>query len=142
MDSSNTSTLKRDLLEFSKYTLASALALAIDYLCYWTLVSNNAMDAPKAAVLGYSAGLVVAYFLIADKVFKNGWLHERRKVEALLFIFSGFIGIATTYITVKTIIFIFGERVIMAKIVAVAISFIVVYIARKIFVFKKKDCCL
>lgn len=127
----------QNLVEFLKYIVASALALVVDYGCYWLIVTNRFLDLPKSAVVGYIAGLVVAYYLIADKVFKDGWLKDRKRIEAALFLLSGLLGIALTYITVKVIILLFGERINLAKFSAVGVSFIGVYIARKYFIFRR-----
>jgi len=129
---------KKNFLEFAKYTLASTLALAVDYGCYWLLVINKILDIPKAAVLGYSIGLIVAYYFIADKIFQNGWLGDKKTLEIFFFSLSGLIGITLTYITVKIVILFFGERPNLAKITAIGVSFLVVYVVRKIFVFRKK----
>ncbi|MGB8227436.1 MAG: GtrA family protein [Sedimentisphaerales bacterium] len=129
---------RENAIEFRKYFFASAQALAVDYGCYWLLASNGLMSLPSAAVTGYSAGLVVAYFLIADKVFKNGWLNKNKKLEFLLFVASGLLGILLTYVTVWTFIQIIGERINMAKLSAVVASFVGVYIFRKLVVFKSK----
>ncbi len=126
-------------IEFLKYTLASALALVIDYGCYWILVTNRLLDLPKSAVVGYTAGLVTAYFLIAGKVFKDGWMRDQKRIEVFMFLISGLLGIALTYFTVKLVTLLFGERINLAKICAVGVSFIGVYIVRKNFVFRKKS---
>jgi len=128
----------QNLIEFLKYTLASACALAVDYVCYWLLVTNRLLDLPQSAIIGYIAGLIVAYFLIANNVFKDGWLKDQKRIEIILFLFSGLLGIILTYITVKVVVLLFGERMNLAKINAVGISFIGVYIARKYFIFRKK----
>ena len=122
--------------EFLKYTLASFLALAIDYSCYWLLVSNNFLDLPKAAVVGYIVGLFAAYFLISGKVFKNGWLKNKKYIEVLLFFLSGLLGITLTYFVVKTVVLIFGEKINLAKLAAVMVSFFGVYLFRKKIIFK------
>jgi len=130
---------RNHVIEFRKYLLASAQALVVDYGCYWVLATNGLMSLPLAAVAGYSAGLVVAYFLIAEKVFKDGWLNHNKKLEFLLFVTSGLWGILLTYITVWTFILIIGERINMAKLTAVVVSFVGVYIFRKLVVFRSKQ---
>ena len=127
---------KQNRVELLKYTFASSIALIIDYSCYWLLVTNNILDLPKSAVVGYIAGLFFAYFLISGIVFKKGWLKNRKCIEAFLFFISGLLGIALTYISVNIVTFIFGERINVAKISAVIVSFIGVYLFRKIIIFK------
>lgn len=128
---------RQESIEFIKYTLASALALAVDYFCYWLLASNKLFALPKAAVVGYITGLVVAYFLISKRVFKDGWLKNRKKIEAFLFLLSGLLGILLTYITVKVSVLFFGENINLAKLIAVGASFIGVYLFRRALVFKR-----
>lgn len=122
--------------EFIKYFAASAIALSIDYATYWAIVQSNLMELKGAAVVGYMVGLVVAYFLISERVFSDGWLRERRSYEALLFALSGVLGIVLTYISVAFYVFAFGESVHGAKLLAIGISFIAVYLFRKLFVFR------
>lgn len=124
--------------EFLLYAWASALALIVDYGCYWFLVASNILSLPQAAVAGYIVGLVLAYFLITRKVFRDGWLRGKRFYEALLFAISGLIGVILTYSTVKLYIAFFGEDVYVAKLLAVSISFSGVYFFRKFFVFKQQ----
>lgn len=127
---------RQTLVEFIKYSLASALALAVDYGCYIILATNKVLDLPQAAVAGYIAGLVVAYFLISNGVFQNGWLRDSKKIEAIFFLLSGILGIALTYLVVKVVVLIFGQRLNLAKVAAVTVSFIGVYFFRKKFVFR------
>lgn len=133
----NVSTLRLSgLREFLKYFAASAIALMVDYVIYWMIVKSYLMGLTGAATVGYMGGLVVAYFLISEKVFSDGWLKERRAYEVLLFFISGLLGIALTYISVAMYVVLFGESIHGAKLFAVAISFACVYLFRKFFVFR------
>ncbi len=123
---------------FVKYTLVSAICLFVDYGTYWVLVTQGLTTLPTGAVLGYSAGLVLSYFLISGKVMNDGWLKERKKVEFILFALSGLLGIGLTYIAIKLAVAIMGERIFFAKLFAVGISFIGVYIFRSAIVFRRK----
>lgn len=125
-----------DLKEFLKYFAASAVALVVDYATYWALAQSDLMELKGAAAVGYLAGLLVAYFLISERVFSDGWLRERRTYEVLLFAVSGAIGIALTYISVWLYVLVLGESIHGAKLFAIAISFVSVYLFRKLFVFR------
>lgn len=127
---------RRHWNEFIKYAVASTAALAVDFGSYWFLATHQVVEIPQAAVAGYGLGLIVAYLLIADNVFKDGWLRDKKLFEGSLFAISGLLGIALTYGTVSFFILIFGEQIGYAKITAVAISFLGVYVFRKLFVFK------
>ena len=128
---------KQHGVEFIQYMLVSALALLVDYGCYWLLATYHVLELPQAAVAGYLAGIGVAYFLIAGRVFKNGWLKDQRLYEALLFATSGLLGVASTYLTVLLYVMTFGAQVNGSKMVAITISFISVYLFRKLVVFKQ-----
>lgn len=137
----NNATLPRldTVREFLKYFAASAIALLVDYGTYWALAQNNLMQLTAAASVGYIGGLVVAYFLISEKVFSDGWLKEKRAYEMLLFALSGVLGIALTYISVALYVNTFGESIHGAKFFAVSVSFVSVYLFRKLFVFRSMN---
>lgn len=126
------------LPEFVRYTLASAIALAVDYGTYRFLVTEGLTTLPTGAAIGYCAGLVLAYFMIAGKVFSDGWLKERKQLELLLFGLSGLLGIGITYFTVQLVVAVMGERMDLAKFLAVGTSFIGVYAFRRSIVFRRK----
>lgn len=129
--------MNKQIFEFLKYFGASALALGLDYCIYWIAVRYGHLDLPQAAAIGYLAGLVLAYFLIGNGVFKNGWLKNKKLLEALLFFCSGMLGIVITYITVTVFVYLFGPRLNEAKIAAILFSFFSVYLFRKFLVFRK-----
>lgn len=130
--------IKKQLFEFTKYFAASGAALLIDYGVYWLLANWGWLSLPNAAVIGYLAGLILAYFLIGGRIFKYGWLRDRKIFEMMLFGLSGLLGLIITYISVKAYVSLFGQNVNQAKLVAIGFSFISVYLFRKFFVFKPK----
>ena len=119
-----------------QYICVSAISLVADYLIYYTLVVKAMISASAASVLGYSFGLIVAYVLIRNRVFKNGWLENQKKIEFLLFVLSGVLGMVLTYGTVRCVIDVTGDCVNLAKFFAVMVSFVVVYLFRKLVVFR------
>ena len=121
---------------FLRYLAASAFALAVDYSTYWTLVAKGALDPPAAATLGYFTGLILAYVLMVRHVFAPGWLSRRRLLEMALFGLSGAIGAAVTYLTVLSFIALAGKHLHAAKITAIGISFLVVFLIRRLLVFR------
>ena len=123
---------------FIRYVLVSAIALGYDYIFYMLSIYTFALNIPVAASLSYSLGMLVSYFLMSLYVFTDGWLKERRTFEALLFVLSGIIGAILTYISSYTFVLCFGSQVQLAKITSVVISFFVVFIIRKHFVFRIK----
>ena len=124
--------------EFTKYFAASAIALLADYATYWLVAQSHFVELANAAVIGYITGLVIAYYLISGRVFEDGWLKERRISEAILFAVSGALGIALTYGSVVLYISMLGKSIHGAKIFAIVISFVCVYLFRKWIVFRSE----
>jgi len=133
------STSLRRLLssQFSHYVIVSGIALCVDYGSYWLLATGTDLALPVAASIGYGIGLIVAYFLIAGRVFEDGWLRNKRVLEVTLFLLSGLLGVFLTYGTVAMYINLFGEHLHGPKLLAISISFIGVYIFRKYVVFRQ-----
>jgi putative flippase GtrA len=125
------------LLRFIKYFAASAIALVVDYAVYWLLARSTTLSLPQAAVVGYLAGLVAAYFLISNHIFTDGWLQKRKVFEALLFASSGLFGTLITYVTVKLYTILIAEDLNGAKLSAIAVSFFSVYLYRRYIVFRQ-----
>jgi len=95
------------------------------------------MNTPFAASIGYFFGLILAYFLMTKKLFKNGWFAKKKKIEFVLFFLSGLIGIFCTYTTVFLYTKILSENIHLAKISAIFISFFSVYLIRRYLIFKE-----
>lgn len=123
--------------EFIRYTSVSVVALMFDYLTYLFMLGAGEIDPPTAAVIGYAVGLFVAYYLLVRYVFFSRWLSRDRRKEFVLFVASGFIGLATTYYTVNACVEDAGFDPVNSKNIAVIISFLVVYAFRKTIVFRR-----
>jgi putative flippase GtrA len=134
----NTTRLKEHfIIEVVPYFSVSAFCLLLDYFIYWLLAFNKLLSPQLASVMGYSAGFLLSYFLMSQRVFKDGWMKDKKHIEFILFVASGFVGALLTYVTVKMYVIAFGLHLAKAKIVAIGISFVCVYTFRKIFVFRK-----
>jgi len=125
------------MIEFIKYTAASAIALALDYSVYWVLAGRMGVSIGTAAAVGYVAGMVLAYVLLSSGVFTRRWLSGRRGIEAGLFAVSGLIGLVLTYVTATLFDRLAGGNLHEAKMAAVAVSFVSVYLFRKLVVFRQ-----
>ena len=119
--------------EFATYTAASAIALALDYAVYWLLAGRLGIG--PAAAVGYAVGLVLAYVLMSFGVFAHRARTRRRRSQAALFLVSGLIGLALTYVTATLVSRLTGGNLHAAKLTAVATSFVTVYLFRKFVVF-------
>jgi len=125
------------LLELFKYFAVSLIALLFDYSIYLLVIEIFFLPINLAGTIGYAFGLVLAYFLISKKVFNDGWLKNKRGFEILLFALSGSLGILLTFMSMTFYTNNFDQDPHFAKMIATLISFIGVYLFRKLVVFKK-----
>lgn len=124
--------------EFANYFLASLLSLIFDFFIYWTLANKFQLRLSYAAAFGYIMGLMVAYYLISKYIFTNGWLNNNKMKEYLLFLFSGFVGVIITFMSVELYVMTFEDNLYTAKLFATGFSFIIVFLFRKFIVFKTR----
>lgn len=127
----------RSLLEIAHYTAISCAALVLDYSVYWLLLSTGQLSIGPAAAAGYSIGLVFAYLIMSDQLFKDGWLSGHRAKEAGLFALSGLIGIALSYVVAEAYNTFVQNNIYYAKLSATLICFVIVYAFRKCVVFRR-----
>lgn len=128
--------LRSHIRQFRLYLACSAIALCVDYGVYWSIARSELTALAWAAVIGYAAGMIVAYALMIRRVFPRGWLHSRRGAEATLFAASGLLGLVLTYVTAALVVRLLGEQIHTAKLIAVAVSFTGVFMLRKLVVFR------
>ncbi len=120
---------------FTRYLAASIVALAFDVASFSTLVATH-ISATTASAIGYCVGIIIHWMVSAHYVFpgktRDGSALQWQRV---LFAGSALLGLAITVATV-TLLSNLGVHAIAAKGVAVGISFVAVYAARKWGVFR------
>jgi putative flippase GtrA len=125
------------LPQLSRYSIASVVALAIDIAVYVALCSL-AVNPLVAGVVGYAVGMVAHYAMSTSFVFavintkKSGF---RRLAE---FAVSGLVGLGITGAVIATLTQSFAVSAIPAKIAAVIISFLAVFLMRRWIVFASR----
>jgi len=119
----------------TRYLLASIVSLAFDVALFMVLVAFM-FDPGISSAVGYSAGIVVHWLISSSFVFPG----KTRDGTALQLQRLGFIGTAILGlgITVSTVSWLtdMGALPVVAKGVAVFISFFAVYLTRKYGVFR------
>jgi putative flippase GtrA len=120
---------------FSRYLAASIVSLAFDLAIFSSLVALR-FEASLSSAIGYCAGIVIhwmvsAHFVFTGKAREGNALH----VQRVLFAGSALLGLAITVATVA-LLSNAGVHAIVAKGVAVGLSFVIVYAARKWGVFR------
>ena len=124
--------------QLSRYTLVSALALALDFALYLALTSL-AVWPPLAGVLGYAAGTVLHYLLSVRFVFDA---RATDKAHARLFsefAVTGVSGMAATAIVIAAATDLAGASALPAKILAAGVSFLLVFALRRAVVFSARE---
>jgi putative flippase GtrA len=120
--------------QLSRYVIVSMMALTLDFAVF--LGFNAAFGLPTlAGVIGYSCGIVLHYFLSRNFVFNA--MRSRKSAHRLFseFVASGLIGLTATAGVIAFATAYLGFSAIVAKILAVAASFVGVFLIRRTIVF-------
>ena len=119
----------------TRYLAASIVALAFDVAIFSTLLAIG-IGAAIASALGYCAGIVIHWLVSSNFVFTGKTrTGPALQWQRILFAGSAFLGLAITVATVA-IFSGWGLHPVAAKAIAIIISFIAVYAARKWGVFR------
>jgi putative flippase GtrA len=119
----------------TRYFAASVVALVCDLAIFWTLVTVGISIAPASAV-GYAAGIAIHWLISANIVFPG----KAREGAALmvqrgLFVASALLGLGIT-VGIVALASAVGAHAVLAKALAVIVSFAAVYAVRKWGVFQ------
>ena len=125
--------------EFSKYVVAGLLAFSVDYGVLLAATELGGIHYLISNVMGYTCGLLVAYTLNIRWVFRYRKYGHTSMVEFSIFLFIVIIGLAIS----ETVIFLLVEHAALtyhlAKIVSVAAVFMFNFVAKKRFLFSKRE---
>jgi putative flippase GtrA len=114
------------------YTLISLIALLFDGAVYFVSVNFTNIYPPILASVSYSAGLILAYFLLLRFVYSKA--NNFRTI--FLFLLSGILGIISTFLSSFIFLKFIYDDAYWAKVCAVLVSYVVVFLYREYFVFK------
>ncbi|MFA5957580.1 GtrA family protein [Hyphomicrobium sp.] len=120
--------------QFSRYSVASVVALATDFTVYGALCAL-AVNAPVAGIIGYTIGMIVHYALSSTFVFDVAHAQKPAARRALEFAASGLLGLILTGLVITVLTNHFAASPVAAKIAAVAVSFLAVFMVRRSIVF-------
>ena len=120
---------------FVRYGLGSAVALGADVGTFTTLLSFG-LPAVPASSLGYMFGILVHWLISSRLVFAKDTVATgpARTRQKALFVAAALVGLALTT-AIMAVASIVGISPIVAKLVAIAVSFQTTYLLRKSFVF-------
>jgi putative flippase GtrA len=120
--------------QLSRYALVSVLALALDFAVF-LLVNRTIGLATLAGVVGYGCGIILHYYLSRRFVFAAAGSQKSAHRLFSEFVASGLVGLAVTAGVIALATGPLGLSPIMAKVLAVAASFVGVYVIRRTIVF-------
>jgi putative flippase GtrA len=117
------------------YLAVSAFACAADF-CVTMAMTNARTSTFIAAAAGYLLGLVVHWSLSVRFVFARETATDgpQRRRQAVLFVFSGLVGLCAT-VAIYSGVMMMGGWAPAAKALAVAVSFVLVYLFRRHLIF-------
>jgi len=122
------------LPQLSRYTIVSALALVLDFTVY-LLLATGGMTVALAGAIGYACGLALHYMLSVRYVFDAAAAQKGKSRLITEFALSGFAGMAITALVIAVTVDLGGVPLLPAKILAVGVSFLVVFALRRSVVF-------
>jgi putative flippase GtrA len=120
--------------QLSRYSIASAVALGVDFGVYIALCALT-VKAPLAGIVGYAAGMLVHYILSSNLVFDVAQSPKSASRRLTEFVFSGVFGLILTGSTIAVLTELFSIAPLAAKVFAVLVSFTAVFLIRRWFVF-------
>lgn len=127
-----------DMRRFVAYGFASIAALGFDVAAFMALMAAG-IAAPVAAAGGYALGIVAHWFASSRVVFSGRVADagRERTEQKGLFVASALVGLAITW-GVVAIGTMFGFDARLAKLAAIAASFVVTFLLRSRFVFAER----
>jgi putative flippase GtrA len=126
------------LPQLSRYSMASAMALGLDFATYLALVGSG-VPAPLAGIVGYLTGTTLHFAISKRFVFDA---RRAAKGEPQLFgefALSGVVGLLITAIVISCATGILGTDPVTAKVLAAGLSFLLVFGLRRGVVFAPRE---
>lgn len=121
------------LPQLSRYTVVSGLALILDFTVYLLLAAGG-MKVALAGAVGYACGLALHYLLSVRYVFDPRATNKAQTRLLAEFALSGFAGMVITALVIALTVDL-GMPLLPAKMLAVGVSFLVVFALRRSVVF-------
>jgi len=120
--------------ELFLYAAVSALALAVDVAVLYLATARFTMPGYLATALAYAIGLAVHYVLSVRYVFTYRRMASQRRIEVTVYALTGLVGILLSAGIVHAGDLL-DQSLAVSKLVAIAVSFIAVFMIRKITLF-------
>jgi len=122
--------------ESGRYLVVSGIALGCDIVVYTSLITG-ALPAAAAGAIGYAVGLFVHYVLSARWVFPDVAQQRRTAPTLAKFVATGLFGLTMTALVIGALTQYRIVDAFTAKGIAVALSYVAVYLLRRAYVFAR-----
>ena len=124
-------------VEIVRYFVASMIALMLDMAIF--VIGVRALHLPwwTSAALGFSAGVMLAYFLSIYLVFGLRRLKHQPRHEFLLFLLIGFLGLGVTQLTLLLFIEYGKLGAELSRVISTGITFLFNFFVRKAIIFSQ-----
>lgn len=116
------------------YVAISASALLLDVVTGWASNQILGIGVPFASVIGYCLGLFFAFPLLRRFAFAPGRLSTA--TTSILYVLSAFVGVISTWVAASFVVLVLSQDYFFAKAFAAVLSFVLVYLFRRFFVFR------
>lgn len=126
--------MKHVLTEAVFYSMASALALAVDMATLWLLVEWMHWHYLAAATVAFLAGTAIVYVLSVGYIFKHRRVADRR-LEFGAFAAIGALGLATNLAVLKVAVDVFHAHFMVGKMCSVVFTFSLNFGLRRLLLF-------
>ena len=125
------------ILQLARYGLVSVAALGCDFFVFLALTKAGTLPA-IAGMAGYGVGLLLHYVLSTIFVFDAAAAHKTRTRLFTEFAVSGGAGLVLTAAIITVMTHRLHAPPVIAKITAVIVSFVVVFLLRRSVVFASR----
>jgi putative flippase GtrA len=125
------------LREALGYTIASGVALAVDFVVLWVLVQHLSWGYLPAATTSFLFGAVVAYTLSVRLAFKEHRLKDVR-AEFAGFVALGAVGLALNAGVMFVAVQYFSLNYLVAKCIAAGFTFVCNFVSRRQLLFVRR----
>jgi putative flippase GtrA len=119
------------------YTIASAIALAVDFAVLWLLVQHLNWGYLPAATTSFLFGAVVAYTLSVRLAFKEHRLKDVR-AEFAGFVALGVVGLSLNAAIMFVAVQYLGLNYLVAKCIAAGVTFVCNFVSRRQLLFVRR----
>ncbi len=121
--------------QFNKFLILGAVSTLVDYALFWVLISLH-VEYVLAIILGYSAGLIVNFYVGRKYIFTSGIKVEKAHSEFIRVVIIAIFGLLINIAVVKLFSFyLYNIDPLYSRVIAIGIAFFWNFAARKIFVY-------